>query len=864
MKESNKHGTWIITFYGFKGGAGRTSAFANVARFLAEQRGYRIGVIDLDFEAPGLPHQPLCKALDPGAADYDKLHGQIERQKGFMELITALDESGASYIEDKKNISRYVLPLPSNGSGQVLLMPASVGSITYSEGHKNVLAQFQQLMGDPNVPAGSWTHAILDAFMDWYDLDYVFLDGRTGSGPFSPVYLYSVPHALVLFLGLNEQNIAGSLDVLQARLPDNSNLPEAPVIPVLSPAPTTGMADFEERIRRVWDKLNDLRNERGKAEAGTCYIYELPASVSIQLPYVDRIAYRESYVPVDFPHHALSRGYRKIASQIAQLVEADGQASQDLGSLIRETVKVWREVAKASGHPLTIHCEDVNYKRFTDYFEYLKERLIKTDYSLTIKVIESKPLQPIKKVRLQLIEKVEDKEEARTLVEVCLYDAVDSKAPWMQMAKANDGEDTAVGYEHNHPWDIVTVPHSYLHTFEKPAVKKLFLNLGQRRGDLLAREQGTLPPIYDYQYLDRNFPDWRRSCSYLGTYWGVPFSVNATFLLGQRSLLKDTCAAYWSRKGYDDSDDPGFFLPLNWQAIAQLTNVESHRNQQDKPIMAFALKERSAYYEWLNFVLTHGTFDVRAVEGGYVDVLPPSGLAKLAELTVQFLKLVACAGYAPTDQGSRREATGSAPATTGGGKLLSMSDIINRFGKGEVPMYMAWTDSLDIGRKSQTVSIIGTEKKIGEPEKETNEPSDLVIGRFPRDIRYRRQPLVALWVMCFGWSNETPKDMEQDMRLQAAEGFASLFLHHDVQNYLLRGGFPSPSLPLIDEELERARDSGKDKDYGQFLRLLHDSLKNGHWIPPDAKAQKMMQEWPDQLNNWLKQRNEDGYWAPPR
>jgi MinD-like ATPase involved in chromosome partitioning or flagellar assembly len=43
----------IVTFYSYKGGAGRTLALANVAVLMARQ-GHRVLVADFDLEAPGM------------------------------------------------------------------------------------------------------------------------------------------------------------------------------------------------------------------------------------------------------------------------------------------------------------------------------------------------------------------------------------------------------------------------------------------------------------------------------------------------------------------------------------------------------------------------------------------------------------------------------------------------------------------------------------------------------------------------------------------------------------------------------------------------------------------------------------------
>jgi MinD-like ATPase involved in chromosome partitioning or flagellar assembly len=62
---------YIVTFYSFKGGVGRSMALVNVATELA-RKGRRVLVVDLDLEAPGLhtfaslaPKQPM-----PGMVDF--------------------------------------------------------------------------------------------------------------------------------------------------------------------------------------------------------------------------------------------------------------------------------------------------------------------------------------------------------------------------------------------------------------------------------------------------------------------------------------------------------------------------------------------------------------------------------------------------------------------------------------------------------------------------------------------------------------------------------------------------------------------------------------------------------------------------
>ena len=89
----------------------------------------------------------------------------------------------------------------------------------------------------PNISSpGQISSKIFEEFAAQFDLDFLFLDGRTGTGPLFPVYVYSIPHLLVLFVGLNDQNVTGSLSILNAKTSKPTSA--APVFLVVSPVPT--------------------------------------------------------------------------------------------------------------------------------------------------------------------------------------------------------------------------------------------------------------------------------------------------------------------------------------------------------------------------------------------------------------------------------------------------------------------------------------------------------------------------------------------------------------------------------------------------------------------------------------------------
>nr|VFJ58827.1 MAG: CobQ/CobB/MinD/ParA nucleotide binding domain-containing protein [Candidatus Kentron sp. DK] len=829
-----KH-AWVFTFFAFKGGTGRTSALANVARYLAEERGYRVGLIDLDMEAPGLPMQPLFdigarERNNPGNEDdprspWQRWRGDVvDRCPGFADLFIEMAKDPRSWPGEEESpwqfeettwerLPRYVIPCPSQGGGQIMLMPAAMGSVTRTDDFRAHVREFLHRTSGPNngilengeeMPDPALlTSRILGAFIDIYKLDYLFLDGRTGMGGFTPVFLYSVPHALVLFLGLNDQNIDGSLGVFDEMLPPESGqgIIPAPVITVLTPVPTSGMEQLEERLDEVRKRLQHKRGNRERQ--GGNYIFRIPDSVRIHLPYVDKIAYTESYVPVEYPNHALSGAYREIADQIEAIVAYQGSPDADKKSSIGDLKDRLAEQGKDA--PLVLAVEDINHEHLERFFTRL-------DFEQT---------EEVKKSDEYAICRYKSRHRSEEChIELRLYSATGKEAPWSRLDSPPDA-------------DIVAVPYSSLHRLDN----ERYWNLDERhqywrRSDV---QSAPLPKIYDHRYLDEWYPDWRHISSRNGTVWGMPFSVTTTFLLGNKELLIKDCANYWKKIGKNHGElahpyEPEeFFIPSNFDLLLDL--IESQpETQEEHSCFRVALEGRAAYYEWLNVVLSYGLYDIRVVDGGSPQILPEERMGELVEPTLTFLRLA--------DQTCRVKKAENKKNSEKALENYSMSDLTEDFRKGQVSLYMGWSDSMvfkDEGEEKRTLSL---------PDNESIEP---VIGRFPRDIRYPRRPLVDGWVLCFPKKGNGPGDLE---RLKAAEYLVGAMLESEFQALMLKNGFPSYSRTLLKRELERLG-FGEHSDYAAFLHTLMDSVKNGHWVPPHDKSREMMERWSGQLRRWL-------------
>jgi MinD-like ATPase involved in chromosome partitioning or flagellar assembly len=178
---------YVITFYSFKGGVGRTMALVNVAAELA-RRGRKVLVVDFDLEAPGLEtYQRLQPPKPhPGIVEY------VTEYRQKWQVPKLLD-----YIYEAK-------PIGKKG-GRLWVMPAGRRDRAYRTALANL--DWQQL------------YTKEDGFLLFEDMklgweeelkpDYVLIDSRTGDTDVLGICTRQLPDSVVLMFTPNEQNLAG-------------------------------------------------------------------------------------------------------------------------------------------------------------------------------------------------------------------------------------------------------------------------------------------------------------------------------------------------------------------------------------------------------------------------------------------------------------------------------------------------------------------------------------------------------------------------------------------------------------------------------------------------------------------------------
>ena len=175
---------FIVTFYSFKGGVGRTLALMNTAYRLSQQ-GKSVFVLDFDLEAPGVDVFFPAKASSPGVLD----------------CIAQYLESGSV-----PPLKQFVSEIPWNNAGKAVYMSAGRRGQNY-----------QSLLGKMNWKDFYARHEgfyfienLKGAIQVGFKPDYVLIDSRTGLTDISGICTLQLPDLVVLLFGLNEQNLVGT------------------------------------------------------------------------------------------------------------------------------------------------------------------------------------------------------------------------------------------------------------------------------------------------------------------------------------------------------------------------------------------------------------------------------------------------------------------------------------------------------------------------------------------------------------------------------------------------------------------------------------------------------------------------------
>jgi cytochrome c-type biogenesis protein CcmH/NrfG/MinD-like ATPase involved in chromosome partitioning or flagellar assembly len=354
---------YIFTFHSFKGGVGRSLALLNTAYTLAG-RGRHVLVVDMDLEAPGISgflsrQQELASPAAARPLDVLSL---------LWEAIAAVRAGGklADAARNLPPVSSYVRAVREDKLEDLRPKLGLLGRLDVlgTDLERNYWDRLAEL-GLRNLPqeklialsgllhhyfkAQRFPHRPLG--LEDFEAplptayDYVLVDSRTGYTEIGGLCVGPLADRLVVLTGLNDQNVRGTLDLLQevgirpqARPADDepwddadaisANPTEAlslgpkPTIVVASPVPTGEIAYKRQRLKELEELLG---------------IRPVPLSYHPQMGLIESVFVR------DYPEEYLALEYDSLATRIM------AQVGDDPPSLARKSQGAWNEKEELAG-----------------------------------------------------------------------------------------------------------------------------------------------------------------------------------------------------------------------------------------------------------------------------------------------------------------------------------------------------------------------------------------------------------------------------------------------------------------------------------------------------------------------------------
>ena len=322
---------FVVTFYSYKGGVGRTQALVNGAFRLARQ-GKKVFILDFDLEAPGVDAFRLC--------------GNGQPRKGIVEYVSHFRSEGSV---DK--LDEYVceVDLAHTRPGKIHFISAGLRDHEYQVllsglDWKDFYREQKGFLFVENLKA---------AIEERYAPDYVFVDSRTGLTDISGICTLQLPDLVVLLFNLNNQNILGISQIYRSIRQNKLNR-QIKTLLVASPIPEVpGYSEIRERR---------LEYAKQVIEAG---------KIDLILPYDPFVAFEETVLGTGQQSPSLAKSYDNLNKIIRRENDADVltmlENARDLAEKgdVEEADLKYRETVER--HP-------TEARAFIDYARFLRIR----------------------------------------------------------------------------------------------------------------------------------------------------------------------------------------------------------------------------------------------------------------------------------------------------------------------------------------------------------------------------------------------------------------------------------------------------------------------------------------------------------
>lgn len=289
----------VVAFYGFRGGAGRTTALAHVAALMASRQ-VQVVAIDLDIEAPGLHHVLDCPNVEQG-------NGAVE----LLRIAAVNDKPDAFRLNSHVVKSRLDIGTP------IRVIPAGPLSMRYLDQIEDLGTPLWHLMDSPSP-----LEVLIREVKSQLSPQMICLDCRTGLSGLSASAIFHVADVIVCFLPMSGQSLDGFNIFLKglkaAKLKRRGN-PHVLIVPSMIPEGPEG----RERLNNWF--LPTLESCYSHVVLGTTLTEDNSEELVEQIPLIrEGIEYRRGialagHLRTDFAQ--LSGGvYQPLLQQMERIV----------------------------------------------------------------------------------------------------------------------------------------------------------------------------------------------------------------------------------------------------------------------------------------------------------------------------------------------------------------------------------------------------------------------------------------------------------------------------------------------------------------------------------------------------------------
>lgn len=231
----------VIAFYGFRGGAGRTTALAHVAALLASRQ-ISVVAVDLDLEAPGLHHVLGCP--------------EPEEDRGVLALLRTAATVDDDALDRELRLAPHVVKSELHLGASIRVLPAGRLSARYLDRLDDLGVPLWHVMEGPNP-----LELVIARVKEELTPDAIFLDCRTGLSGLSASALFHTADIVLCFATVSTQSLDGLeifLKGLRSARAQRAGLPEALIVPSMVPEGPEGQERLRDFIAEIEQRYTNV------------------------------------------------------------------------------------------------------------------------------------------------------------------------------------------------------------------------------------------------------------------------------------------------------------------------------------------------------------------------------------------------------------------------------------------------------------------------------------------------------------------------------------------------------------------------------------------------------------------------------